>query len=439
MLKTLKFGGSSLSDSNQFAKVKSIVESDDARRVVIVSAPGKRDEKDIKITDLLYLCHAHLKYKVPYDSIRDMIKDRFVEIKEGCGLRLDIAAEVDEMFSKLNENTSEDYLASRGEYLNAKLVAEYLGYKFVDASEWLTFDYNGAVNFEESERKLKAIYALNSRIVTPGFYGVLPNGEIKVFSRGGSDVTGAIAAASLDADVYENWTDVPGILMVDPKIVKNPKPISHVTYDELRELSYMGAAVLHEDTVFPVRRKDIPVNIRNTNLPENPGTLIRETFDDDDDIEHFITGITGIKNFSIFNIYKSSVGEAKLGLLRSVLEIFDNYDVPVEEIPSSVDSFSIVVPTASLEGKKYDLMNSLCENTSIDKCELTEGISLVAIVGRQMAFKAGISGQIFRTLGENNINIRTIQQGSDEINIIVGVYTEDFERTIRVLYDSFAM
>ncbi|MBQ0018332.1 MAG: aspartate kinase [Clostridiales bacterium] len=438
-MKVLKFGGSSLSDSKQFAKVKSIVEADDSREVVVVSAPGRRTSADSKITDLLYLCHAHLKYDVPYDNILDMIKTRFVEIKETCGLSIDIEAKINEAFAGVDKKTSEDYLASRGEYFNAMLMAEYLGFKFVDAAEWLVFDYNGEVNYEESEKALSEIHEVYHKIVTPGFYGALPNDEIKVFSRGGSDITGAIAAAALNAEVYENWTDVSGILMVDPRIVESPRTILRVTYDELRELSYMGAAVLHEDTVYPVRIKDIPVNIRNTNEPDNPGTIIRESFDDELQVEHerFITGITGKKDFSIINIYKDSMGEGKISLLRKVLEIFDRFGVPVEQIPSSVDSFSVVVPSASLEKKKYELMTALREETTIDECDLNEGISLICIVGRQMAYRTGISGKIFKALGDSKINIRTIQQGADEINIMVGVYTEDFEKAVKVLYESF--
>jgi aspartate kinase len=263
---------------------------------------------------------------------------------------------------------------------------------------------------------------------------------VRVLPRGGSDITGAIAAAALNADVYENWTDVSGILMVDPRIVPDPKTIARVTYDELRELSYMGASVLHEDTVFPVRLKDIPVNIRNTNAPDDPGTIIREHFDDELEEEHerFITGIAGKRNFSIINIYKSRIGEDKLGLLRQVLEVFARYGIPVEQIPSGVDSFSVVFPSDSIRVKKYDLMHELSDNEMIDNCSLTEGISLIAIVGRQMAYRTGVSGKIFKALAENHVNIRTIQQGSDEINIMVGVFDEDFNTAIRVLYESFA-
>lgn len=440
MLKVLKFGGSSLADSSQFAKVKRIVESDDAREVVIVSAPGKRTKEDNKITDLLYLIHAHIKYGVSYDGVLSMIKDRFIEIKEGCGLDIDIESILDDTFSKVNKKTSVDFLASRGEYFSARLMAEYLGYEFVDAVDWLSFDFNGKVNAEKSEEKLRALKSKYGRIVTPGFYGAMANGNVRVFPRGGSDITGALAAAYLGADVYENWTDVSGILMVDPRIVKDPKTIARVTYDELRELSYMGASVLHEDTVFPVRIRDIPVNIRNTNDPDDPGTIIREHFDDEleEETERFITGIAGKRNFSIISIYKSRIGEEKLGLLREVLEVFADYEVPVEQIPSGVDSFSVVFPSESIRNRKEELMHELSEFESIDNCTLTEGISLIAIVGRQMAYRTGISGKIFKTLGENKINIRTIEQGADEINIMVGVYDDDFEKAIRLLYESFA-
>ena len=439
MLKVLKFGGSSLADSSQFAKVKEIVESESSREVVVVSAPGKRNSDDNKITDLLYLVHAHIKYGVAHDGVLSMIKKRYSEIRQSCGLETDIESIIDETFASVNKKTPVDFIASRGEYFSARLMAEYLGYQFVDAVDWLCFEYGGKVNAEKSEEKLRELKNKYGRIVTPGFYGALPNGEIRVFPRGGSDITGALAAAYLGADVYENWTDVSG-LMTDPRIVENPKTIARVTYDELRELSYMGASVLHEDTVFPVRIRDIPVNIRNTNAPDDPGTTIREHFDDEleEETERFITGIAGKRNFSIISIYKSRIGEEKLGLLREVLEVFADYEIPVEQIPSGVDSFSVVFPSSSLGGRKHELMQELSEFESIDNCTLTEGVSLIAIVGRQMAYRTGISGKIFRTLGENKINIRTIEQCADEINIMVGVYDEDFNKAIRLLYESFA-
>lgn len=438
-MKVCKFGGSSVSDSNQFAKVRSIIQSDPTRSVVVVSAPGRRFAKDTKVTDLLYLSHAHLKYDVPFDNVIDMIKERYAAIKEGCNLEVDIEQKIDEIFARVDKNTSVDYIASRGEYLNAILMAEYLDFRFVDATEWMTFKYDGSVDYAKTESRLKEIVGVYGHIVTPGFYGVLPSSEVKVFSRGGSDLTGAIAAASIDAEMYENWTDVSGILMTDPRIVKNPHSIPEVTYAELREMSYMGASVLHEDTVFPVRNKDIPVNIRNTNDPVAPGTIIREKFEDSSDStnDHIITGITGIKDFSIVNIYKNHL-ENKVGLLKKILSICERFNISVENIPSGVDCFSLVVPTKELKPVKYDFTAALTEECRLDDASITDGISLIAIVGRQMAYRTGISGKIFSALGENKINIRTIEQSSDEISILVGVFTEDFNRAIQVLYDRFA-
>ena len=438
MIKVAKFGGSSLSDGAQFAKVKNIIEQDPGRRVVVVSAPGRRTSDDNKVTDLLYLVKAHIKYDVSYDSIFKMIEQRYMNIRSECGLSLDLDQEFEIIRGKLNKNISMDYLASRGEFLNAKLMAEYLGYQFVDSADLISFKYNGDVDTEKTEQNFKEIFDVYNKIVIPGFYGSLPNGDIKVFSRGGSDVSGAIAAASLDADVYENWTDVSGILMVDPRIVENPKSIARVTYAELRELSYMGAAVLHEDTVFPVRAKDIPLNIRNTNEPENPGTIIRESFGEEspEESNRFITGITGKRDFSLIKIAKGNIGE-NLNTLRKVLNICEQHDVPISQIPSGVDSFSIITPSSKLEQCKYDVLAAIKKECGID-AEIDQGISMIAIVGRQMAYKTGISGKLFGALGDNKINIRIIEQCADEINIMIGVFNEDFEKAIRVLYESFA-
>ena len=440
-MKVLKFGGSSLASSEQFAKVKDIVQSDSEREVVVVSAPGKRDADDNKITDLLYLLHAHIKYGVSHETVRAMITERFVEIKKSLGLSTDIEGIINETLDKVDKRTSDDFIASRGEYFCALLMSEYLGYTFADATEWVTFDYNGKVNNSASEKKLRELKKKHGKLVTPGFYGALPSGDIKVFPRGGSDITGALAASYLNADIYENWTDVSGILMVDPRIVPDSKIIARVTYDELRELSYMGASVLHEDTVFPVRLKDIPVNIKNTNEPDAPGTIIGEKFDEDlsEERERFITGIAGKKNYSIINVYKSRIGEEKIKLMRQVLEVFDRFKIPVEQVPSGTDAFSLVFPSDSLGSRQHDLMQELEENESIDSCGITEGVSLISIVGRQMAYRTGISGRVFKALGDNKINIRTIEQGPDEINIMVGVYNEDFEKAIKVLYNSFAL
>lgn len=439
MLKVAKFGGSSLSDAKQFEKVKNIVMADESRRVVVVSAPGRRSSDDNKITDLLYLCHAHLKYDVACDSVFHMIVERYNGIKNDLGLEIDIDADLYEIKESLCKSMSVDYLVSRGEYLNAKLMAEYLGYKFVDSKDLIAFGYDGKVDFEKTEAQFKEIFGVYNRIVIPGFYGSMPDGEIRTFSRGGSDVTGAIAAASLDADIYENWTDVTGILMVDPRIVDNPKTISRVTYAELRELSYMGAAVLHEDTVFPVRQKDIPLNIRNTNDPEADGTIIRESFPStsEEEASRFITGITGKRDFSLINIYKGDLSE-NLNTIVRTLQLLDKFHIPVAQLPSGIDSFSVVVPTAKLEPKKYDLISTIKNECEVGEITVTDGISLIAIVGRQMAYRTGIAGKIFAALGDNKVNIRTIEQSADEINIMVGVQTPDFEKAIQVLYDSFA-
>lgn len=439
MLKVVKFGGSSLSDGKQFEKVKMIIESDAGRRVVIVSAPGRRNAGDSKITDLLYLCMAHIKYDVSADEIFDKVKERFIQIKNECNIKIDIESELADIRKEMDKGVSSQYLVSRGEYLNAKLMADYLGYDFVDAKDWITFNYDGTVDYKESFSKLQERFSSDSHIVIPGFYGMAKDGSIEVFSRGGSDVTGAIAAAALDADVYENWTDVPGILMADPSIVDNPRAIPKVTFSELRELSHMGASVLHEDTVFPVRAKNILLNIKDTNNPEASGTFIREVFEDDNDDkkEKFITGITGRRNYTIINLYKNGMDRVKM--LMTALEVCGRYEVTVEQIPCSIDSFSFVIPSESLENKKFKLVSSIEEACKPDNIDVTDGISLIAIIGRQMAYHLGISGKIFGALGSSGINIRTIEQGSDEINIMIGVATEDFEEAIRILYDSFAI
>ncbi|MDD6920192.1 MAG: aspartate kinase [Eubacteriales bacterium] len=438
MVKVVKFGGSSLSNGQQFEKVKKIIEADKSRRIVIVSAPGKRNSGDNKITDLLYLCNAHLKYDVSFDGIFEKIQQRYVDIRNECGLNTDIEKLLSDIKAKMKKGMSVDYLVSRGEYLNAVLMADYLGFEFLDAKDWIAFRYDKSVDIAKSEENLRNIYDEGRKIVIPGFYGADPNGEVVTFSRGGSDVTGAIAAAAVDADVYENWTDVQGILMADPRIVDNPQTIEKVTYNELRELSYMGAAVLHEDTVFPVREKNIPVNIRDTNNPKHPGTIIRESFQEDTltESERFITGITGKKNYTIVNIYKNS--SDGVNTLKKALDVCEQFGVTVEQIPWGIDSFSIVMTDSSIDGKIYQLIGALDEACKPDNIGFTDGISLIAIVGRHMAYSAGISGKIFAALGDNKINIRTIEQGSDEINIIVGVATTDFEKAIQVLYNSFA-
>lgn len=434
MLKVVKFGGSSLASGEQFAKVKDIVESDSARRVVVVSAPGKRFKEDNKVTDLLYICHAHLKYNASCDDIWEKIEDRYREIIASCGLHLDIEPFFAEIRANLKKRTSADYIASRGEYLNALLMADYLGYTFVDAASWLHFRYDGKVDFEQSYAALREIASKCEGMVIPGFYGVMPDGSIKTFSRGGSDVTGAIAAAALDADSYENWTDVSGMLMADPRIVDNPKPIERITFAEMRELSCMGADVLHAETVFPVRQKNIPLYIKNTNDKNAPGTLIMEHYEDDDR-GSFITGISGKKHFTILTVSKTLMSE-QVGFIRRTLEIVERHDLTVEHIPSSVDSFSLVIESKQLTNCLHALISEIEQECRPDRITVTEGISLIAVVGRRMAMNIGVSGKIFETLGQHGINIRMIEQGADEINIIFGVEDGDFNRAIRALYET---
>ena len=436
MLKVVKFGGSSMADAAQLTKVKNIIESDSSRRVVVVSAAGKRSSDDHKITDLLYLCYAHIKYGVEYDSIYDIIRQRYIEIKKDLGLKTDIEDVLDEIEAKMKSGISQDELVSRGEYLAARLMADLLGYDFLDSSLWLKFKFDGSIDQEKSYETLKRL-AADRRVVIPGFYGAMPDGTIKVLARGGSDITGALAAAALDADVYENWTDVSGILMADPRIVKNPKPIERVTYDELRELSYIGAQVLHEATIFPVKEKNIALNIRNTNEPDHPGTLIMDKFDDSlDSDSRVITGIAGRRNFTTVTVARTGLS-SEIGGLRRILEIFEKHGISVEYVPSGIDSVSLVVSAEKVAPCLYSILGEIEREYKPDDISVTENLAIVAAVGRRMAQRLGTSGKIFATLGENGVNIRMISQGPDELNIIVGVENKDFEHAIQVLYDNF--
>ncbi len=437
-MKIVKFGGSSLACGETFHRVKEIVTADPERKVVVVSAPGKRHSGDNKVTDLLYICHAHLRYKVGFDDIWDDIAGRYREIAKTCGLSDNIENYLTAVREGMTRSASIDDIVSRGEYLNAVLMAEYLGYDFVDAAEWLHFNYDGTVDYEKTYAALREMAAVHPRMVLPGFYGSLPDGRIHVFSRGGSDVTGALAAAALSADSYENWTDVSGIMMADPKLVENPKIIDRITFSEMRELSYMGAEVLHEETVFPVRQANIPLYIKNTKDPSAPGTLIMESFDQEteDERSHFITGITGKKHYSIITISKNRMTD-DIGYVRRVLEVTERYNLTVEHIPSSIDSFSLVIATKALSNCLHALVSDIQNECNPDSIKVSDGISLVAVVGRRMAGAPGVSGKIFATLGERGINIRMVEQGSDEINIIVGVMDSDFATTIETLYNSF--
>ena len=424
-----------MADAGQFRKVRSIIDSDPSRRVIVVSAAGKRFKDDHKLTDLLYLCHAHKKYGVSCDPVFEMIAERYREICAQLELGVDIDARLAALRSEIESGISQDKLVSRGEYFSALLMADFLGYDFLDAELWLKFSFDGSIDTERSYAELERL-AAGRKIVTPGFYGAMPDGSIRVLSRGGSDVTGALAAAALGADVYENWTDVSGILMADPRIVENPDTIERITYNELRELSYMGAQVLHEGAVFPVREKNIPLNIRNTNEPDHPGTLIMDSFPDEEIDDRFITGIAGRKNFSIITVSKAGMS-SQMGALRKMLEICEKHGVSVEYTPSGIDSVSFVVSADKAKDRIYSIVGEIRDEIIPDNIQITGGISVIAAVGRRMAFQPGTSGRIFAALGKNGINIRMISQGPDELNIIVGVNNDDFESCVRVLYNSF--
>ena len=434
-LNVAKFGGSSVAGPEQFKKVKAIVEADPDRRVVVSSAAGKRHSGDHKLTDLLYLCHAHLTYGVSCADILHTIEQRFYEIRDSLGLQYDAEKDLAVLRARLSKDMSVDELVSRGEYFTSRLLAEYLGFAFVDAADVVFFGLDGQVDREQTDAAIAAALEEHGRILIPGFYGRLPNGRIKVMSRGGSDITGALAAAAVNADVYENWTDVSGILMADPRIVQDPNPIPSITFAELRELAFMGASVLHEESIQPVKEKGIPLNIRNTNRPEDPGTMILESIQDEQRGDRFITGIAGRKNFTILTVLKRNMNQS--ATLRHALEILDRYHAPVEHITLGLDSFSLVSSSAALGDGLYDVIADIRKNCRPDDVQIQDGIALVASVGRHMASRPGISGRLFAALGDAGVNIRTIAQGADELSITVGVDNAQFETAIRVLYNGF--
>ena len=437
-MKVVKFGGSSMADAGQYRKIREILQADPERKVVVVSAAGKRTKDDHKITDLLYLCHAHTQYGVDCSGIFEMISSRYLQIRDDLGIDLDLETEFADFKQRIdNKELNADEIASRGEYFSAKLMAAYLGFQFIDSADWVKFNYDGTVDQDATYEALQNLVVQGIGAVIPGFYGLMPDGHIRTFSRGGSDITGALAAAALDAEVYENWTDVSGILMADPRLVENPMAIPQVTYDELRELSYSGASVLHEDAIFPVREKNIPLNIRNTNDPEAPGTMIQESFDGEYDSDRFITGITGKKDFTIISLSKRGMSN-QVGVLHKVLTILVRHNLSVDYVPNGIDNVSIVLPTESIASSLYTILGEIQTEVEPDTLDVHDQIAIVAAVGRQMAYRPGISGKLFAALGEAGINIRMINQGPDELNIIFGVDNRDFKKAIQVLYNSFA-
>ncbi len=430
MITVAKFGGSSVASSEQFTKVKNIITSDSKRKIVVVSAPGKRFKADNKVTDLLYLLWSHIKFGVDASKIIDDIKGRYQEIKDELNLSVDVNAEFDCILKDVKNGAGEEYLVSRGEFLCAKLMASYLGFAFVDSAEVVKFNYDGILNEEQTSEAIKSKFEEVGAMVVPGFYGAYPSGEIKLFSRGGSDVSGSIMAMAISAEKYENWTDVSGVLVADPRIVENPARIEEVTYDELRELSYMGASVLHEESVFPVRELNIPIYILNTNKPDEKGTKICKESNVND---RFVTGIAGKKNFNVFNVTKS-VNSDKLAVISDVLQEFKRFGVKVEHIHTSVDTFSVIVNAKDVDKTVFDLLSELKRVKGVVAVDVDNDLALVAVVGRNMVLKPGISARIFSIFGKNNINVKTISQGTKEINIIVGVQNADFEKAIRAVY-----
>ncbi|MBS5865683.1 MAG: aspartate kinase [Coriobacteriaceae bacterium] len=436
MIKVAKFGGSSVASAEQFRKVKSIIQADSDRRFVVVSAAGKRFSDDNKITDLLLLANAHIQYHVDAQPLLSQIEQRFVEIAKALDLKYPVAEKFEE-FSSVVTSLSPEYIVSRGEFFTGQLMAEYLGLPFVDASDTIVFHHDNTVDFERTAMRVKEAAQRNPRgFLLPGFYGCTVDGTVKLFQRGGGDITGAVLARCLEANVYENWTDVPGFLSADPHVVDTPRAIHRITFDEMRELSYMGASVLQEDSIFPVREANIPIQIKDTNSPDRKGTIIRETAEERE-VEHLITGIAGRKDFTAVHIQKTHMSD-KVGIVRSALSVFERYGVSIEHLPTGVDSFGIVVNSADVKDKIYPIITDIRREVAPDDITVTDKLALISIVGRNLRRRPGSSGLIFGVLGKAGINIRLITQSSQEISIIVGVDNDDFERAIRVMYDGFA-
>lgn len=434
-IKVAKFGGSSLASSKQFLKVKKIIRSDNERRYIIPSAPGKRSSEDHKITDLLYLCQAHVQQGISFDEVFGLISQRYLEIIRELQLDLDLVPYLAEIKSQIVAGASADYAASRGEYLNGIILAAFLGYDFLDPAALIFFNKHGQFDSELTQKKVSEILSTHQNAVIPGFYGSTPDGAIKTFSRGGSDISGAIIARGVQADLYENWTDVSGFLMADPRIIKDPRPIENITYRELRELAYMGATVLHEESIFPVRQAGIPVNIKNTNAPGHPGTLI---VNDAAPVTHTgtITGIAGRKDFTVITVEKSLMN-AELGFGRKLLAILETNRISFEHLPSGIDTLSVVINDTQLNSKLEKVLEEIEQQLKPDAVEISPNMALIATVGRGMACTPGIAARIFNALATDGINVRMIDQGSSEINIIVGVATEDFERAVNSIYHAF--
>ena len=436
MVKVVKFGGSSLASAEQFRKVADIIHADEARKYVVPSAPGKRFSADTKVTDMLYSCYELAAKGKDFEKEFAAIKERYYSIIKELGLDLDMEKEFDTVRACFIGKAGRDYAASRGEYLNGLVLAAYLGYEFVDPADMIFFTDNGSFDssrtFAAVGERLKDI----ERAVIPGFYGSMPNDTIKTFSRGGSDITGSIIAAGVGADLYENWTDTSGFLVCDPRVVKDPEPIRTITYRELRELAYMGASVFHEDAIFPVRKNGIPINIKNTNKPDDTGTFIVESTSQKP--IYTITGIAGKKGFTVVNIEKDMMNN-ELGFGRKVLEQFEKYGISFEHMPSGIDTMSVVVHQAEFADKEQEILAGIHRNCHPDVIDIETDLALIAVVGRGMKSERGTAGRIFSALAHAHINVKMIDQGSSELNIIIGVSEKDFEKACNAIYDIFVL
>ncbi|MDD7592836.1 MAG: aspartate kinase [Peptoniphilaceae bacterium] len=428
----VKFGGSSCADAEQVSKIRQIVQDNPERTVVVVSAPGKRHAQDHKVTDMLYLAHQLFSIGMGGGEVFTAVGMRYAEIIEGLGLQFPLEAELEQIRDALSHGASEDYCASRGEYLCAKIVAEALNYRFVDAWDVIAFNEDRTLNYDETEKRCRERLT-GERVVVPGFYGAMPDGEIVTFSRGGSDITGSVLAAALKADLYENWTDVSGFLATDPGIVQDPKTIDVITYDELHELSYMGAKVLHEDAVYPAHRAGVPIQIKNTNHPDAAGTRIVLKPEDDTPI---VTGISGKKGFMAVEVTKRH-GAGDTGFLRRLISVFEANDCGVEHIPSSIDTFSVLVREEPFRSKQKKILEEIDIFSEPDSIRVSDHIALLAVVGEGMADHPGVAARVFAALGREGISIKMILQGASELNIILCVDEKDFEPAVRALYREF--
>lgn len=437
-IKVVKFGGSSLADADKFRRVAQIIAADPERRYVVPSAPGKRFSDDIKITDMLYQCYSLARdtaTKAEFETCYNNICARFRGIIADLGLSFDISGELDYIKNAILGRAGRDFAASRGEYLSGLILAKFTGFDFIDAESVILFNDNGTFNAEKTQEVLSAELARHEHAIIPGFYGMMPNGTVKTFSRGGSDITGSIVARAAGADLYENWTDVSGFMMADPRIVKDPRSIDTVTYRELRELSYMGATVLHEDAIFPVRIAGIPINIRNTMRPGDEGTMIVASASDYDK-KHIITGIAGRKGFSVLTV-EDDLMNSQIGYGRRLLEVFEEYGIAFEHMPTGIDTMSVIVSTAEIEPVRDKIINSLSRTLKPDSITVDDGLALIAVVGRGMVKAKGTAAKVFSAVSNAGVNIRMIDQGSSELNIILGVEESDFETTVKAIYDEF--